>query len=68
LGASKERVLRWVEGLRKEQDKTTREEARKEEVLRMLGEIAELAGRQRCLDVQAVPPTQARRTVSRLRG
>jgi hypothetical protein len=34
-----------VEELRKEQDKTAREEARKDEVLRLLGEIAESAGR-----------------------
>lgn len=42
-----ERVLRWVEDLREEQKKTAREEARKEEILQMLGELAELAEHQR---------------------
>jgi hypothetical protein len=42
-----ERVLRWVEDLREEQEKTAHEEARKEEILQMLGELAELAEHQR---------------------
>jgi hypothetical protein len=36
-----------VEELREEQEKTTREEARKEEILQMLGELAKLAEHQR---------------------
>jgi hypothetical protein len=40
-------VLKWVQGLREEQEKTTREEARKEEILQMLGELAKLAEHQR---------------------
>jgi hypothetical protein len=68
LSTRKERALRWVEELRKEQDKTAREEARKEEVLRILGEIAESAGRERSSHVQAARPAQARGTVSRIPG
>jgi len=44
---NKERVLRWVEELREEQEKTAREEARKEEILQMLGELVKLAEHQR---------------------
>jgi len=36
VSVNKERVLRWVQDLREEQEKTTREEARKEEILQML--------------------------------
>ena len=68
LSTRKERTLRWVEELRKEQDKTAREEARKDEVLRILGEIAESAGRNSCTSVQGARPAQARGTVSRILG
>ena len=47
VSVNKERVLRWVQDLREEQEKTTREEARKEEILQMLGELAKLAEHQR---------------------
>jgi hypothetical protein len=47
VSVNKERVLRWVQDLREEQEKTTREEARKEEILQMLGEVAKLAEHQR---------------------
>ena len=47
MSVNKERVLRWVQGLREEHEKTTREEARKEEILQMLGELAKLAEHQR---------------------
>jgi hypothetical protein len=47
VSVKKERVLRWVEELREEQEKTAREEARKEEILQMLGELAKLAEHQR---------------------
>jgi len=47
VSVNKERVLRWVQGLREEHEKTTREEARKEEILQMLGELAKLAEHQR---------------------
>ena len=47
VSVTKERVLRWVQDLREEQEKTTREEARKEEILQMLGELAKLAEHQR---------------------
>jgi len=47
VSVNKERVLRWVQDLREEHEKTTREEARKEEILQMLGELAKLAEHQR---------------------
>ena len=47
MSVNKERILRWVQGLREEQEKTTREEARKKEILQMLGELAKLAKHQR---------------------
>ena len=47
MSVNKERVLKWMQGLREEQEKTTREEARKEEILQMLGELAKLAEHQR---------------------
>ena len=47
VSVNKERVLRWVEELREEQEKTAREEGRKEEILQMLGELAKLAEHQR---------------------
>ena len=47
MSVNKERVLRRVQDLREEQEKTTREEARKEEILYMLGGIAKLAEHQR---------------------
>ena len=47
VSVNKERVLRWVQDLREEQEKTGREEARKEEILQMLGELAKLAEHQR---------------------
>jgi hypothetical protein len=47
VSVNKERVLKWVEELREEQEKTAREEARKEEILQMLGELAKLAEHQR---------------------
>jgi hypothetical protein len=47
VSVNKERVLRWVEELREEQEKTAREEARKEEILQMLGELAKLAAHHR---------------------
>lgn len=40
-------VLRWVEALREEQEKSAQEEACKEEILSMLGELAKLAKHQR---------------------
>jgi hypothetical protein len=46
VSVNKERVLQWVEELREEQEKSAREEARKEEVLNMLGELAKLAEHQ----------------------
>ena len=49
MSVNKERVLRRVQDLREEQEKTTREEARKEEILYMLGGIAKLAEHQRYL-------------------
>ena len=52
--------------MREEQEKTTREEARKEEILQMLGELAKLAEHQR---YPSVHPLWAytRCPVSRLR-
>ena len=50
VGVNKERVLRWVDELREEQEKTAREEARKEEILQMLGELVKLAQHQRYPD------------------
>ena len=47
VSMNKARVLRWVQDLREEQEKTTREEARKEEILQMLWELAKLAEHQR---------------------
>ena len=47
VSVNKERILRWVEELSEEQEKTAREEARKEEILQMLGELAKLAEHQR---------------------
>ena len=47
MSVNKERVLRRLQDLREEQEKTTREEARKEEILQMLGELAKLAEHQR---------------------
>ena len=47
VSVNKERVLRWVQDLREEQEKTTHEEARKEEILQMLGELAKLTEHQR---------------------
>ena len=47
VSVNKERVLRWVKELREEQEKTAREEARKEEILQMLWELAKLAEHQR---------------------
>jgi hypothetical protein len=46
VSVNKERVLRWVQDLREEQEKTSREEARKKEILQMLGELAKLAEHQ----------------------
>jgi hypothetical protein len=66
VSVNKERILRWVEELSKEQEKTAREEARKEEILQMLGELAKLAEHQR---YPSVHPLRAytRLSVSRLR-
>ena len=47
VSVNKERVLRWVQDLREEQEKTSHEEARKKEILQMLGELAKLAEHQR---------------------
>ncbi len=47
MSVNKEQVLRWVEQLREEQEKTAREEARKEEILQILEELAKLAEYQR---------------------
>ena len=47
MSVNKERVLKWLEELREEQEKTAREEARKEEILQMLEELANLAEHQR---------------------
>jgi hypothetical protein len=49
VSVNKERVLKWVEELREEQEKSAQEEARKEEILSMLGGIAKLAEHQRYL-------------------
>jgi hypothetical protein len=46
---NRERVLKWVEELREEQEKSAQEEARKEEILKMLGGIAKMAEHQRYL-------------------
>ena len=46
---SRERVLRWLEELREEQEKSAHEEARKEEVLNALAGIAKMAEHQRYL-------------------
>jgi hypothetical protein len=46
VSVNKERVLRWVQDLREEQEKTSREEARKKEILEMLDEFAKLAEHQ----------------------
>ncbi len=46
-GVSKDRILRWAARLREEHEKTTREEQRKEEVIRTLRELAELTERRR---------------------
>ena len=63
---NKGRGLRWVEQLREEQEKTAREEARKEEILQMLGELVKLAKHQRYPDMHPLRE-EARRPVSRLR-
>ncbi len=47
MSVNRERVLRWVKELREEQEKTACEEARKEEILQMLDELANLAEHQR---------------------
>ena len=47
VSVNKERVLRWVQELREEQEKTAREEAHKKEILNTLGGIAKLAEHQR---------------------
>jgi hypothetical protein len=47
VSVDKERVLRWVEALREQQEKSAQEEACKEEILSMLGELAKLAKHQR---------------------
>jgi len=46
VSVNKERVLMWVQDLREEQEKSAQEEARKEEIIKMLGEIAKQAERQ----------------------
>ena len=43
MSVNKERVLRWVQELREEQEKTARQEAHKKEILNTLGGIAKLA-------------------------
>ncbi len=45
--SKKDRILRWAKRLREEQEKTAREEQRKEEVIGMLRELAELTERRR---------------------
>ncbi len=48
MRVNKEQVLKWVEELREEQEKTAQEEVRKEEILKMLMGLAKLSENQRC--------------------